>query len=162
MGRTESAFPSRKGDSGAAPESCAVAPCPVTATLQAIGGKWKVLILWHLQGSAKRFSELHRAVSGISHKILTQELKELAAEGLISREVFPVVPPRVEYSLTELGLTLAPVLEAMKVWGLQRQKRRLIAKPPVSGPRENAEVLPDPSRTPDAVPPPRAGVPAWV
>jgi DNA-binding HxlR family transcriptional regulator len=103
---------------------CTSIPCPVTATLQAIGGKWKVLILWHLQGEKKRFSELHRIVTGISQKILTQELRDLEAEGLISREVYPIVPPRVEYSLTEFGDSLSPVLAAMKNWGLHRLERR--------------------------------------
>ncbi len=162
MGKSDSAFPSRNGEQGRSPETCAAEPCPVTETLQAIGGKWKVLILWHLQARARRFSELHRAVSGISHKILTQELRDLEAEGLLSREVFPVVPPRVEYSLTEVGKTLAPVLQAMKDWGLQRQRRRHAADLPVSALRKEGEILSKPEESGSSPAPVRNEVPAWV
>ena len=76
--------------------------CPVASTLELIGGKYKALILWHLSDSTLRFSELHKAISGATAKMLTQQLRELESQKLIHREVFPIIPPRVEYSLTEL------------------------------------------------------------
>ena len=91
--------------------------CPVEATLELIGGKYKALILWHLAESEMRFSELRRVVHGATAKMLTQQLRELEAHALVHREVFPVVPPRVEYSLTELGRSLLPILTAMRDWG---------------------------------------------
>lgn len=91
--------------------------CPVAATLDLIGGKYKALILWHLADSTLRFSELKKVVSTATAKMLTQQLRELEASQLIHREVFPVIPPKVEYSLTELGKSLLPVLAAMRDWG---------------------------------------------
>lgn len=91
--------------------------CPVAATLELIGGKYKALILWHLSDGKLRFSELQKLVSGATPKMLTQQLRELEAQNLIKREVFPVIPPRVEYSLTELGTSLLPILVAMRDWG---------------------------------------------
>jgi DNA-binding HxlR family transcriptional regulator len=91
--------------------------CPVAATLELIGGKYKALILWHLSGGKLRFSELKSRVQNATPKMLTQQLRELEAQGLIDREVFPVIPPRVEYSLTELGKSLLPILAAMRDWG---------------------------------------------
>lgn len=91
--------------------------CPVAATLELIGGKYKALILWHLADGKLRFSELKKAVSNATAKMLTQQLRELEANMLIHREVFPVIPPKVEYSLTELGKSLLPVLAAMRDWG---------------------------------------------
>ena len=91
--------------------------CPVEATLELIGGKYKALILWHLSEGTLRFSELRKAISGATAKMLTQQLRELEAKSLIHREVFPVIPPKVEYSLTELGKSLMPVLVAMRDWG---------------------------------------------
>ena len=93
--------------------------CPVEATLDLIGGKYKALILWHLSEGTLRFSELRRAITGVTPKMLTQQLRELEAQALISREVFPVVPPRVEYSLTDLGRSLMPILVAMRDWGAE-------------------------------------------
>ena len=90
--------------------------CPVEATLDLIGGKYKALILWHLSEGKLRFSELKKMVSA-TPKMLTQQLRELEAQSLIHREVFPVVPPKVEYSLTELGKSLMPILVAMRDWG---------------------------------------------
>lgn len=99
--------------------------CPVTTALSIIGGKWKVLILWHLkEGGVKRFGELQRLVSGISQKMLTQELRDLEETGLVSRKVYPVVPPKVEYSLTEMGWSLKPVLEQLCDWGNEYRKSR--------------------------------------
>lgn len=91
--------------------------CPVETTLELIGGKYKALILWHLSEGKLRFSELRRRVNGATAKMLTQQLRELESQELIHREVFPVIPPRVEYSLTELGKSLLPILVAMRNWG---------------------------------------------
>ena len=90
--------------------------CPVEATLNLIGGKYKALILWHLSNGKLRFSQLKQVVSA-TPKMLTQQLRELEAQKLIHREVFAVVPPKVEYSLTELGRSLMPILVAMRDWG---------------------------------------------
>ena len=90
--------------------------CPVEATLDLIGGKYKALILWHLSEGKLRFSELKRVISA-TPKMLTQQLRELEASKLVRREVFAVVPPKVEYSLTELGTSLMPILVAMRDWG---------------------------------------------
>ncbi len=91
--------------------------CPVETTLELIGGKYKALILWRLSEGTLRFSELHKAITNATPKMLTQQLRELESQALIHREVFPVIPPRVEYSLTELGKSLMPVLMAMRDWG---------------------------------------------
>ena len=91
--------------------------CPVEATLDLIGGKYKALILWHLSDGQLRFSELRKAISSATPKMLTQQLRELESQALIHREVFPVVPPKVEYSLTDLGRSLLPILVAMRDWG---------------------------------------------
>jgi DNA-binding HxlR family transcriptional regulator len=91
--------------------------CPVEATLGAIGGRWKVLILHQLFNGTRRFGELHRNLHGITQKMLTQQLREMERDGLIHREVYTQVPPKVEYSLTPLGKTLQPVLDAMHLWG---------------------------------------------
>ncbi len=91
--------------------------CPVEATLELIGGKYKALILWHLSEEKLRYSQLSKLLSGVTPKMLTQQLRELETKNLIHREVFPIVPPRVEYSLTELGRSLMPILVAMRDWG---------------------------------------------
>ena len=94
--------------------------CPAEATLAVIGGRWKVLILWHLFPGTKRFSQLRRALAGVTPKMLTQQLRELERDGVIGRKVYPEVPPRVEYSLTTTGQTLKPVVQAMCKWGKHR------------------------------------------
>ena len=91
--------------------------CPIETTLMLISDKWKVLILRDLLGGTKRFGELKRSVLGISQKVLTSNLRDMESNGLLTREVFPEVPPRVEYSLTELGTSLRPILDAMAKWG---------------------------------------------
>ena len=90
--------------------------CLVETTLAVVGGRWKVLILQQLFDGVKRFNALHRALSGITHKTLTQQLREMEADGVIARKVFAQIPPKVEYSLTLLGKTLKPVLTAMHKW----------------------------------------------
>ena len=91
--------------------------CPVAATLEMIGGKYKALILWHLSDGKLRFSELRKLIQGATPKMLTQQLRELESHRLIHREVFPIVPPKVEYSLTDLGKSLMPVIVEMRDWG---------------------------------------------
>lgn len=91
--------------------------CPVEVTLELIGGKWKSLILWHLSHRSLRFSELRKAVPKATQKMLTQQLRDLENNGLVSRKVYTQVPPRVEYSLTEFGKSIYPILEAMRNWG---------------------------------------------
>ena len=96
--------------------------CPVEITLQLIGDKWKVLIIRDLLEGTKRFNELMRSVEGITQKVLTSHLRAMEAAGLVNRKVYPEVPPRVEYSLTETGLSLKPVLDAMVAWGTDYKK----------------------------------------
>ncbi len=91
--------------------------CPVEATLELIGGKYKALILWHLAERELRFSELKKHIGTATPKMLTQQLRELETQRLVHREVYPVIPPKVEYSLTALGKSLMPVLAAMRDWG---------------------------------------------
>ena len=88
--------------------------CPVEITLQLIGDKWKVLIIRDLLTGTKRFSELMRSVTGITQKVLTSHLRAMEAAGLVSRKVYPEVPPRVEYSLSELGESMRPIIKAME------------------------------------------------
>lgn len=97
--------------------------CPVETTLKVIGGRWKVLILKELFRGVKRFGELQRALTGITQKMLTQQLRELEADGIIHRQVYPVIPPKVEYSLTPLGESLQPIIDEMHQWGLYYEKQ---------------------------------------
>ena len=98
--------------------------CPVEATLDVIGGKWKVVILFHLtHDGTHRFAELRRKIPGVSERMLTQQLRELEEDGIVHREVYPEVPPKVEYSLTEYGKTLRPITEVMCEWGQKHMKR---------------------------------------
>lgn len=96
--------------------------CPVDATLRLIGGKYKSLILWHLVGGPLRHGELHKLISQATPKMLTQQLRELESDNLLKRQVYPVVPPKVEYSLTDFGLSLKPILSAMYDWGADYMK----------------------------------------
>lgn len=91
--------------------------CPVATTVQLIGSKWKLLILRNLLVRPWRFNELRASLEGVSQKVLTNSLRELEADGIVIRTVFPEAPPRVEYSLSELGESMRPVLDAMKLWG---------------------------------------------
>jgi len=96
-----------------------IAPCTVDKTLEVLSGKWTIRIIYRLLESDKpmRFSAIKRAVPGITEKMLTTQLRHLEAKGIVERQVFPVVPPHVEYSLSELGTTLKAILSAMEIWG---------------------------------------------
>ena len=100
-----------------------LAACPVETTLTLIGDKWKVLILRDLMPGTKRFGELKKSIGSVSQKVLTAQLRDMEQNGLVHREVFAEVPPRVEYSLTELGRSLKPILDAMWNWGEEFKAR---------------------------------------
>ncbi len=93
----------------------------VNVTLCVLGGKWKALILWYLLERTMRFGELSREVTGITQKMLVQQLRELEADDIITRKIYPEVPPRVEYTATEYGQSLRPLLQAMEAWGKAHQ-----------------------------------------
>ncbi len=95
----------------------ALPACPVETTLTLIGDKWKVLILRDLMPGTKRFGELKKSIGSVSQKVLTAQLRAMEESGLVHREVYAEVPPRVEYSLTELGQSLKPILDSMSAWG---------------------------------------------
>ena len=97
--------------------------CPAEITLRVIGGKWKPVILWHLKDGVKRFSELQRAIPGVTQRMLSQQLRELASDGVVLRKVYAQVPPKVEYGLTEFGRTLEPILRMMCKWGVEHSRR---------------------------------------
>ncbi len=97
--------------------------CPVATTVQLIGNKWKLLILRNLLARPWRFNELHKSLDGISQKVLTESLRSLEADGIITRTVYPEVPPRVEYALSELGESMRPILDAMQTWGKEYKAR---------------------------------------
>lgn len=101
-----------------------VAECPVRVTADVVGGKWKPLILFFLKAKKRRFNELRRLVPEASHKVLTQQLRELERTGIVTRTVFDEKSPRVEYAFSEYGESLRPVLDAMAIWGVQHRKRR--------------------------------------
>lgn len=101
---------------------------PVELALHAIGGKWKMPILWRLNKRVWRYNELHRDLKGVSHKMLTQQLRELEAAGLLTRTVHAVVPPRVDYEITALGRTAMPSVEALREWGAKYKAARSRAR----------------------------------
>ena len=105
--------------------------CPVKLTADIIGGKWKPLILFYLEGRTRRFSELRRLIPGMSKKMLTQHLRELERDDIIRRKIYAEVPPRVEYSLTRHGESLKPILKLMSAWGNRHRARYGLAKTPV-------------------------------
>jgi len=107
--------------------------CPVEVTLDLIDGKWKGVILFHLQGGCRRFGELRRLMPGITQRMLTKQLRALEDDDLITRKVYPEVPPRVEYALSETGERLRPVIEVLRAWGVEH-KARLEAMPPTAEP----------------------------
>jgi len=98
--------------------------CTVGVTLDIIGGKWKAVILWHLTHKTLRFSQLQRRLPGVTQKMLTQQLRELERDGMVHRQVFAEVPPRVEYSLTDEGMTLKAILSQLCEWGKDYVERR--------------------------------------
>src|SRR5260221_10193494 len=98
------------------------ASCPVETTLRVIGGKWKAVIIWYLHGNVLRFGELKRSIPGVTQRVLTQQLRELEQDGVIPRKVYAEVPPKVEYSITELGRSLTPILKLMCKWGAEHQR----------------------------------------
>jgi DNA-binding HxlR family transcriptional regulator len=103
-----------------AKHSSKVFNCPVEVTLDVIGGRWKSLILWHLREEKKRLSELRRLMPRITQRMLTNQLRELERDGVVQRKIYPVVPPKVEYSLTPAGRELRPILDHLCKWGQKR------------------------------------------
>ncbi len=97
--------------------------CPVETTLSLIGDKWKILILRDLLGGTMRFGELKKSIGSVSQKVLTKQLRDMEAQGLVNRKVYAEVPPRVEYSLTERGQSLQPILDSMWDWGMEYQQQ---------------------------------------
>jgi DNA-binding HxlR family transcriptional regulator len=98
-------------------EHCDPAHCPIEVALEVIGGMWKVIVVRELLTGTKRYSELHRGLKHATHKMLAQQLRQLEHDGVVDRKVYPQVPPKVEYSLTPLGLELGPLLDSMSGWG---------------------------------------------
>ena len=99
--------------------------CPVATTVQLIGNKWKLLILRNLLVRPWRFNELQKSLEGISQKVLTESLRSMESDGIVIRTVYAEVPPRVEYSLSELGETLRPILDAMQTWGQEYKENNI-------------------------------------
>ena len=112
------------------------ATCPVETTLELIGGKYKALILWHLSEGKLRFNELRSRISQATPKMLTQQLKDLEKDGCIIRTVYPVVPPKVEYSLSEFGRTLIPILDIMCDWGREYMEKKQMPSKCCGGEKE--------------------------
>ena len=97
--------------------------CPVATTVQLIGSKWKILIIRNLMGRPWRFSELKKDLDGISQKVLTDSLRSMEEDGIVTRTVYPEVPPRVEYALSELGESMRPIIKAMEIWGTDYKEK---------------------------------------
>ena len=98
--------------------------CPVATTVQMIGSKWKLLIMRNLLARPWRFNELKKDLEGISQKVLTDSLRSMEADGIITRTVYPEVPPRVEYALSDLGESMRPIMDAMEIWGTEYKKSK--------------------------------------
>lgn len=113
--------------------------CPVEATLDVIGGRWKGVILFHLLNGEKRFGELRRVMPDVTQRMLTLQLRELEGDGVIHRRVYQQVPPKVEYSLTDFGKSLEPILRQMEAWGRQYNDKISAMK------QERQPILPDPA-----------------
>ncbi|MBP6098975.1 MAG: helix-turn-helix transcriptional regulator [Candidatus Levybacteria bacterium] len=96
---------------------------PITVTLGVMGGKWKPIILWHLEKGPHRFNQLLKNIPGVTQKMLTQQLRELESDGLVNRKIYPQIPPKVEYSITKYGISLEPVLKVMAQWGSKHKDR---------------------------------------
>jgi DNA-binding HxlR family transcriptional regulator len=101
--------------------------CPVATTVQLIGNKWKLLILRNLLVGTQRFNELRRTIPGISQKVLTENLRSLEEDGIVIRKVYAEVPPHVEYSLSDLGETMRPIIKAMEIWGTNYKESFIIS-----------------------------------
>jgi DNA-binding HxlR family transcriptional regulator len=117
-------------------ENCDPAHCPIEVALEVIGGMWKVIVVRELLAGTKRYSELHRGLKHATHKMLSQQLRQLERDGVLDRKVYPQVPPKVEYSLTPLGRELGPLLDSMSAWGTRvaegrsRKASRVRPEPP--------------------------------
>lgn len=98
--------------------------CPVATTVQLIGNKWKLLIMRNLRVRPWRFNELQKSLEGISQKVLTDSLRSMENDGIVTRTVYPEVPPRVEYALSELGESMRPIIDAMEAWGIEYKKQK--------------------------------------
>jgi DNA-binding HxlR family transcriptional regulator len=109
---------------------CSVETCPVTLTTQIIGGKWKPLIIFLISTGVNRFGQMQRGIPSISKKMLTQELRDLEQYGILHRQIFPEIPPRVEYTLTDWGKAALPILRSMAQWG-ESYRVHLSAEPPL-------------------------------
>lgn len=103
-------------------QDVALNDCPVTYCLNKIGGKWKPIIIFLVRKEANRFGIMQRSIEGISKQMLTKQLRELEADGILHREIYAEVPPRVEYSITDYGQTLMPIIDAMSEWGMIQMK----------------------------------------
>ncbi|WP_418179499.1 winged helix-turn-helix transcriptional regulator [Aliarcobacter lanthieri] len=97
--------------------------CPVETAIDVLTGKWKILIIWYLKDEKKRFNELQKLLPKATQKMLIQKLRELESDGIVHREVYPIVPPKVEYSLTEYGKSLKPIIKQLYLWGDNYKKR---------------------------------------
>src|SRR5947209_8057935 len=115
------------------PQASAPTQCPLTAALNAIGGKWSLIGLYWLDSSTRRFNELRRLMPGISHKVLATTLRNLEHEGLICRTVHAEVPPRVEYCISNHGETVRPLIQAIRVWGREHLEWKRLEDGPASG-----------------------------
>ncbi len=98
--------------------------CPVATTVQLIGNKWKLLIMRNLRVRPWRFNELQKSLEGISQKVLTDSLRSMESDGIVTRTAYPEVPPRVEYALSELGESMLPIINAMETWGIEYKKQQ--------------------------------------
>jgi DNA-binding HxlR family transcriptional regulator len=133
-------------------EHCDPAHCPIEVALEVIGGMWKVIVVRELLTGTKRYSELHRGLKHATHKMLAQQLRQLEADGVVDRKVYPQVPPKVEYSLTPLGRELGPLLDTMSDWGRRVNDGRAIApRRARTGRTAAAPSLDRPTRTTSAV-----------
>jgi DNA-binding HxlR family transcriptional regulator len=117
-------------------KACDPAHCTIEVALEVIGGMWKVIVVRELLTGTKRYSELFRGVKHATHKMLAQQLRQLEAEGIVARKVYPQVPPKVEYSLTPLGRALGPLLEVMGAWGTQLLTSRATQTAPRTVPKK--------------------------
>ena len=108
-------------------ENCDPAHCPIEVALEVIGGMWKVIVVRELLTGTKRYSELHRGLRHATHKMLSQQLRQLENDGILDRKVYPQVPPKVEYSLTPLGRELGPLLDSMSDWGRRVSSGRTVS-----------------------------------